>query len=200
MVVSARAGDRARETASSHVLLAARGKSSTPVVIAVNKVDRLDQGKTVASAPGLGRPSRCRATRSFRSRREPAAGCRILGRLIWGDTPAGGPNVHSPVPSRAPTSPSRWLLAELVREKALARTREEVSARGRGRGRVDRAAAGRRLTRGTRWVLGRDRVAEGDLIGAGGRMIKAIGTAARKAIERELGGRGPPRPVRQGAP
>jgi GTPase len=30
---------------------------------------------------------------------------------------------------------------------------------------------------------------KGILIGAGGRMIKAIGTAARRAIERELGSR-----------
>jgi GTPase len=30
---------------------------------------------------------------------------------------------------------------------------------------------------------------KGILIGAGGRMIKAIGTAARQAIEQELGGR-----------
>ena len=30
---------------------------------------------------------------------------------------------------------------------------------------------------------------KGILIGAGGRMIKAIGTAARRELERELGGR-----------
>ena len=30
---------------------------------------------------------------------------------------------------------------------------------------------------------------KGILIGAGGRMVKSIGTAARRAIERELGGR-----------
>ena len=41
---------------------------------------------------------------------------------------------------------------------------------------------------------------KGILIGAGGRMIKAIGTAARRELERELGTQRAPRPLRPRPP
>jgi GTP-binding protein Era len=78
------------------------------------------------------------------------------------------------------------LLAELVREQVLARTREEVphavevEVEDISHPRSD-------LVRIEAVLLTETDSQKGILIGAGGRMIKSIGTAARRAIERELG-------------
>jgi GTP-binding protein Era len=78
------------------------------------------------------------------------------------------------------------ILSELVREQILARTREEVphavevEIESIGQPRDD-------LIRVEAVVLVETESQKGILIGAHGRMIKAIGTAARRAIERELG-------------
>jgi GTP-binding protein Era len=77
------------------------------------------------------------------------------------------------------------LLAELVREQVLARTREEVphavevEVQEIRRPRAD-------LVTIEAVVLTETESQKGILIGAGGRMIKSIGVAARRAIEREL--------------
>jgi GTP-binding protein Era len=78
------------------------------------------------------------------------------------------------------------LLAELVREQVLARTREEiphaveVEVEDISHPRSD-------LVRIDAVILSETESQKGILIGSGGRMIKAIGTAARRNIERELG-------------
>ena len=80
------------------------------------------------------------------------------------------------------------MLAELVREQVLARTREEiphaveVEVEDISHPRPD-------LARIEAVVLAETESQKGILIGAGGRMIKSIGIAARRAIERELGTR-----------
>jgi GTP-binding protein Era len=77
------------------------------------------------------------------------------------------------------------MLAELVREQVLRRTFQEVphsvevkvdEIEDRGEVTVVRALV---------WVEAESQ--KGILIGAGGRMIKAIGTAARRELQRELG-------------
>ena len=78
------------------------------------------------------------------------------------------------------------LLAELIREQVLSRTREEVPhAVEVELESVDSSRAD--LVRIEAVVLVETESQKGILIGAGGRMVKAIGTAARRAIERELG-------------
>jgi GTPase len=78
-------------------------------------------------------------------------------------------------------------LAELVREQVLRRTREEVphAVEVQIEAIDDRAG----LVRIEAVLLVEADSQKGILIGAGGRMIKAIGTAARHAIERELDAR-----------
>ena len=83
------------------------------------------------------------------------------------------------------SSPLQFRIAEIVREKAMLVTREEVPhaveveieniEEHEGRFRVDAV------------VLVETESQKGILIGSGGRMIKAIGVAARKELERELG-------------
>jgi GTP-binding protein Era len=80
----------------------------------------------------------------------------------------------------------RFRLAELVREQVLARTREEVPHAVEVQiESIAREPDGERL-RIDGVILVETESQKGILIGAGGRMIKSIGTAARRAIEREL--------------
>ena len=80
------------------------------------------------------------------------------------------------------------VLAELVREQVLARTREEVPHAVEVEIESIDDSSGE-LVRIEAVVLVETESQKGILIGAGGRMIKAIGTGARHAIERELGTR-----------
>ena len=82
--------------------------------------------------------------------------------------------------------PEEVRLAELVREQVLRRTRQEVPHAVEVADRRDRAAREDLVAvRALLWVETESQ--KGILIGAGGRMIKAIGTAARRELERELG-------------
>ena len=80
------------------------------------------------------------------------------------------------------------LLAELVREQVLRRTFQEVPhaveviVEDIERPRDDLTVVHARL-----WVEAESQ--KGILIGSGGRMIKQIGTAARRELQRELGTR-----------
>ena len=79
------------------------------------------------------------------------------------------------------------MLAELVREQVLRRTFQEVphSVEVRSRSSTDRGDV--TIVRALVWVETESQ--KGILIGSGGKMIKAVGTAARKELERELGSR-----------
>jgi GTP-binding protein Era len=83
--------------------------------------------------------------------------------------------------------PESVVLAELVREQVLARTRQELPHSVEVQ--VDEVSSqGDLITvRAFVWVEAESQ--KGILIGSGGRMIKAIGSAARRELERELGAR-----------
>ena len=84
--------------------------------------------------------------------------------------------------------PERVRLAELIREQVLVRTRDELPHAVE----VDLADVGERddgllEVEAYLWAEGESQKAI--LIGAGGHMIKAIGTAARRELEAALGRR-----------
>ena len=83
--------------------------------------------------------------------------------------------------------PEHVMLAELVREQVLHRTRQEVPHAVEVQ--VDEITEQQDLVivRAFLWVETESQ--KGILIGARGRMIKAIGTAARRELERQLGSR-----------
>jgi GTP-binding protein Era len=152
-----------------------------PVVIAVNKIDRIERAKTAAvlqAADDLGI-----AESIFPISARKGDGVESLLDHLVSLLPSG-PFYFDPR-QRSDQSES-VLLAELVREQILSRTREEVPhaveveieniEEHEGRFRVDAV------------VLVETESQKGILIGSGGRMIKAIGMGARRAIERELGG------------
>jgi GTPase len=157
--------------------------TGTPVTIVVNKVDRLDRPHSVLAL---------QAAADLEAEFE-------LGAEIFPVSARTGKGVGPLVDhlvARLPEGPfyfpedevtdlreEVWL-AELVREQVLHRTRQEVphavevqveEIEDRGDVLAVRAAI---------WVETESQ--KGILIGAGGRMIKGIGTSARKEIEHEL--------------
>ena len=78
-------------------------------------------------------------------------------------------------------------LAELIREQILRRTFQEVPHAVEVKIDEIERRGDMTIVRALAWVETESQ--KGILIGAGGRMIKAVGTAARRELERELGGR-----------
>ena len=86
----------------------------------------------------------------------------------------------------ASDQPRAVLLAELIREAVIRRTFQEVPhAVEVMLEEIERPREGLVRVRALVWVESDSQ--KGILIGAQGRMIKAIGTAARRELERELG-------------
>jgi GTPase len=157
--------------------------AGVPVVMAVNKVDRLDRPRTVAvlaAAAELGVadeifPISARTGRGVDALRDHLAGLMPEGPLLF---PADGRS----------DQPAEVVMAELIREQVLRRTFQEVPhAVEVAIEDVERRADGLTRVRALAWVEAESQ--KGILIGADGRMIKAVGTAARRELERELGTR-----------
>jgi GTPase len=152
-----------------------------PVTVAVNKVDRAEKARVAATlhdAEALNI-----ATEIFPVSARTGAGVPALVEHLVGLLPEGP--LYFSAAQRSDQSPSVHL-AELVREQVLARTREEIPHAVEVE--VEEISHPRPdLVRIEAVVLSETESQKGILIGSGGRMIKAIGTAARRAIERELG-------------
>ena len=151
-----------------------------PVTIAANKVDRADRKRTAAilqAAADLDLGDEI-----FPVSARTGEGMQPLTEYLVSLLPEGP--FYFPAASHSDQEPS-VLLAELVREQVLARTREEVPHA------VEVEVQEIRHPRDDlilieAVVLTETESQKGILIGAGGRMIKSIGIAARRAIEREL--------------
>jgi GTP-binding protein Era len=155
--------------------------SGVPAVIAVNKVDRLSRHGVVPvlqTASELGLPDADVFPISARSGRGVPE---LLAHLV--SLLPEGP-FYFPE-EEVSDQPESVLLAELVREQVLNRTRQEVPHAVEVQ--VDEIEERDDViyVRALLWVETESQ--KGIVIGARGRMIKAIGTAARGELERELG-------------
>jgi GTPase len=156
--------------------------AGVPAVLAVNKVDRMTRGQVLeilseAAALDLSEdvfPISARTGEGIGPLREHLAGLMPEGPYLF------------PAEDRSDQSED-VMLAELVREQVLRRTFQEVphSVEVKVDEIDDRGEV--TIVRALVWVEAESQ--KGILIGSGGRMIKAVGTAARKELERELGGR-----------
>ncbi len=90
-------------------------------------------------------------------------------------------------PGEGSDQPLEVHLAELIREQVLRRTFQEVPHAVEVVVDEVERREGLTVVRAHVWVEADSQ--KGILIGAGGRMIKAVGTAARRELERELGTR-----------
>ena len=158
-------------------------RSGVPAVTVLNKVDRLDRQRTVKALSD-------------------AAELDVQGELfpISAIDGAGvGPVVEELV-ALVPEGPFMYppgeqsdqslevRLAELIREQVLLRTREEVPHSVEVEiGELEEREDGLLTIHARVWAETESQ--KGILVGAGGRMVRAVGTAARKEIERLLGRR-----------
>jgi len=157
--------------------------SQTPVVVAVNKVDRCSRAETVAALAAAGELGV--GDEIFPISARTGEGLRALVDHLGSLLPEGP--FFFPPEERSDQS-EHVLLAELVREQVLRRTRQEVPHAVEVEvEEIDERREDLIAVRAVMWVEAESQ--KGILIGAGGGMIKAIGTAARKELERELGTR-----------
>ncbi len=162
------------------IIAQALAVAEAPVAIAVNKVDRLDRAATVAvlsAAAELDVGEEIFPISARTGRGVPAL-VEHLAELM-----PSGPFMF---PRRAISDqPLTVLLAELVREAVIRRTFQELPhAVETIVEEVERPREGLVRVRALIWVESESQ--KGIVVGAQGRMIKAIGSAARKEIEREL--------------
>ena len=177
LVINAEEGVGPGDRFIAGLLQAAR----VPVVIAVNKVDRTNRAGTVAALQAAADLDV--AEEVFPVSAATGAGVGSLVDCLVSLLPEG-PFYFEPEQRSDQSQPV--LLAELVREQVLARTRQEVPhsvevvVEGIDHGEPIRIEA---------VILAETESQKRILIGAGGQMVKSIGIAARRALERELGSR-----------
>ncbi len=152
-----------------------------PVIVAVNKIDRTDRARTAAVLQAADELQLAQEIVPV-SARTGAGMPTLLKQLI--ELLPEGPFYYPP--GQRSDQGEAAVLAELVREQVLARTREEVPHAVEVE--IESIAQAREDLIGIEAViLVETESQKGILIGSGGRMVKAIGVAARRAIERELG-------------
>jgi GTP-binding protein Era len=174
-------GDQGVGGAGDRFIAESLAGARVPVVIALNKVDRLDNPRTVKALHAASEllPDAEVFPVSAKSGRGVGPLLDHLASLL-----PQGP-FYFPADEVSDQS-EQVVLAELVREQVLLRTRHEVPHAVEVQ--IDEIEEREDLVtvRALLWVETESQ--KGILIGSHGRMIKAIGTAARRELERELGG------------
>ena len=179
-VVNGEQGIGAGDRFIAETLLEARERR--PVICAVNKCDRLNTPQTAEVLSAVGELEI--VDEVFPVSARTGAGLEpLIVRLA--ELMPDGPYLYPP--EERTDAASETHLAELIREQVLRRTREELphavevlveSAELRDDGLFE--------VRAEVWVETESQKAI--VIGRGGRMVREIGTAARRELERELGG------------
>jgi GTPase len=156
-------------------------RSRLPTVTAVNKVDLLSRARTLEAleaAAALGLPGEIFPV----SARTGTGVPEVLDALVA--TLPEGPLMYPP--EEHTDLPERVRIAELIREQVLRRTRHELPHAVEVEvEEMDEREDGMRMIEARMWAETESQKAI--LIGAGGAMVRAIGTSARQQIEALLG-------------
>ena len=176
-----------RSAGGDRFIAQALASAKLPVVVAVNKVDMTDHAKIAATLAGAAELEQ--AGVDIREIVPVSAlkgsGVETLREALAALLPEGP--LYFPA-EEVSDQPLDVRIAELVREAALKRMREEIPHSIEVHVQdVVRRDDGLTIVRAVMWVESQSQKAI--LIGRAGSMIQSIGTAARKEIERELGGR-----------
>jgi GTP-binding protein Era len=172
-----------RMAGGDHFIAAALASSKAPVVAAVNKIDLLDRGAVVealdsaAKLEGEGVELREIFPISART----GAGVAPMVQSVVGLLPEGP--LYYPDDVRS-DQPIELAIAELVREQALARTRDEIPHSVEVQ--VHEIEPQDSVTAVRATLLVETQSQKGILIGKRGTMIRDIGAGARREIERLL--------------
>jgi GTPase len=157
--------------------------ADTPVVCAVNKVDRLNNAETAAVLAATAELEGVDEIFPVSARKGTGLDA-LIDKLV--ELMPEGPFLFPP--EQRSDLPSEVLLAELIREQVLRRTRDELPHAVEVQvGEVAYRKDGVVEVRAQIWAEADSQ--KGILIGAGGSKIKEIGMAARTELERELGAR-----------
>jgi GTP-binding protein Era len=157
--------------------------SDTPVVCAVNKADRLNNAETAAVLAATAELASVDEIFPVSARRGTGLEA-LIAKLV--ELVPEGPFLFPP--EQRSNLPSEVLLAELIREQVLRRTRDELPHAVEVQ--IDEVAYREDgVVEVHAHIWAETDSQKGILIGAGGRKIKEIGTAARAELERELGAR-----------
>ena len=152
-------------------------ESGVQVVTVLNKVDRLDRGRTVkalSDAAELGVPGEL-----FPVSAKTGAGIGPVVEELVALVPEG-PFLYPP--EERSDQPVQLQVAELIREQVLLRTREEVPHSVEVEiDEIEERDDGLMVIRARVWAETESQ--KGILVGSGGSMVRAVGTAARKEIE-----------------
>jgi GTPase len=158
-------------------------QSGAAVVTVLNKVDRLDRPRTVralSDAAELGVPGELYPVSA-----KTGEGVGEVVKELVGLIPEG-PFMYPPDEESDQSLDLR--LAELIREQVLLRTREEVPHAVEVEiDEIEEREDGLLVVRARVWAETDSQ--KGILVGSGGKMVRAVGTAARKEIEATLGRR-----------
>jgi GTP-binding protein Era len=169
--------------AGDRFIAAAIEKVGVPAVTALNKVDRLNRSRTVTAletAAALGVNGEI-----FPISARSGAGVDPLVEQLVTLLPEG-PFLYPPEEQSDQAETVR--IAELVREQVLLRTREELPHAVEVEvDELEEREDGLLVVHARMWAETESQ--KGILVGAGGRMVKAVGTAARGEIEELLGRR-----------
>ncbi|HEX6585767.1 MAG TPA: GTPase Era [Solirubrobacterales bacterium] len=158
-----------------------RANEDTPVVCAVNKVDRLNNAETAAVLAAAAELDAVDEIFPISARKGTGL-APLISKLV--ELVPEGPFMYAP--EQRSDLPSDVFLAELIREQLLRRTRDELphavevevsEVAHREDGVVEVHASVWAETESQKRIL----------IGAGGKKVKEVGTAARAELERELG-------------
>jgi GTPase len=175
-----------RSGAGDRFIATALAEAGVPVVAAVNKIDAIDRARTAEALVNAERleqagldlrsvfPVSARTGDGVGELREGLATLLPEGPIFYPG-------------SAVSDQPREIVIAELVREQALRRTREEVPHSVEVEVADLEARDDLTFVRAVLWVESESQ--KGILIGRHGSMVRAIGTAARQELERELGTR-----------
>ena len=159
----------------------ALGRADVPVAIVVNKIDRLDEAHTLAALQAASELGVSDEIFALSARK--GTGVEALVEYLVALLPRSPFLFDVEEPS---DQTDAVLFAELIREQILRRTFQEVPhAVEVVVEEIDDSREGLVRVQARAWVEAESQ--KGILIGAQGRMIKAIGSAARRELERRLG-------------
>jgi GTP-binding protein Era len=158
-----------------------RAQPGVPVICAVNKIDRLNNAETAAVLAEAAELEVVDEVFPI-SAKQGTGVAPLVARLA--ELVPEGPFLYPP--EERTDQPSEVHLAELIREQVLRRTREELPhAVEVAVEEIETRDDG--LVEVTAQIWAETESQKSILIGKGGRMVREIGTAARKELERELG-------------
>jgi GTPase len=173
-----------RGGAGEQYLLDLVARCGTPAILALNKIDRVRKEKLLPRIEELSRRVAFREVVPISARTGENVD-RLFG-VLAGALPEG--EAAYPEDFLTATPEAEWI-AEVLREKLLERTRDELPFAHAVLVESVRPAEGKDITVVTASIVVEREGQKKIVVGKGGAMIREIGTAARKELEQELGRR-----------